>query len=80
MKVDAKKKIDDYFSGSKLESKATKKIKKISMSHRIRLKENRKRFCKKCYSDLKNGKVKLNKKRKTTICKACGFANIWMVK
>lgn len=73
-KHEVKEKIEDYFSKKELKSEETKKIKKLAMSYRISLKNHRKRFCKKCYSDLKNGSVRISKNYKTITCK-CGFTN-----
>ncbi len=75
-KKEAQKIIEDYFSKDNLDSKETKKIKKFAMAHRIRLGNYRKRFCKKCYSDLKFGKTRISKGYKQITCK-CGIVNRW---
>ena len=77
-KTEAKKRIDSHFSKDKLDTKETRKIKRLAMSHRIRLKEERKRFCKKCFRDLSEGKVRISKGHKNVICR-CGFANRWKI-
>ncbi len=78
-KKEAEKFIQDYFSKDKIDSKQTKKIKKIAMAHRIRLAKYRKRFCKACYSDLNLGKVRISKSYKQITCK-CGNVNRWKIK
>jgi RNase P subunit RPR2 len=77
-KTEAKKRIEQYFSKNDLNPKETKKIKKLAMQYRIRLREERKRFCRKCFRDLMDGKVKISKTQKTVICK-CGFVNKWKI-
>jgi RNase P subunit RPR2 len=74
-KSDAKKKIEEHFSQEKLSLKQTKKIKKISMANRIRLGTFRKKFCKKCLSDLSLGKVRISKGRKIVVCGSCRYIN-----
>lgn len=79
-KSEVKQKIDEYFSKDKIEANETKKIKKIAMTHRISLKDHRKRFCKKCYSDLKEGKARISKEYKQIICNICEMKNRWKLK
>lgn len=79
-KSEAKKEIQDYFLNEKLDSEKTRKIKRIAMAHRISLKDYRKRFCKKCYSDLKSGKVRISKEYKQVSCIMCGMKNRWKLK
>jgi RNase P subunit RPR2 len=77
---EAQHKIALFFQNGHLESKEIKKIKRISMTHRIRLGEYRKRFCKKCFSDLMNGKRKISKEKVIVICKKCNFKNQYKIK
>ena len=70
-KTEIKKIIEEYFSRDKLLTEETKKIRKIAMKNRIRLGEYRKRFCKKCFSDLRNAKVRLTKTHKIVTCENC---------
>ncbi len=79
-KKEAEIKIRKFFEKNSIEAKEVKKIKKLTMRHRIRLKDDRKRFCKKCYSDLRNGKIRINKKYKQVICKKCNTLNRWTFK
>ena len=74
-KTEVKKKIENYFSRNKIASKETRKIKKLAMKHRIRLGEYRKRFCKKCYADLRDARVRVTKNSKIVNCSSCGFVN-----
>ena len=79
-KIEVMKIIGNYFSKDKLDTKQTKKIKKLAMSYRISLREHRKRFCKKCYSDLKIGKVRISVRYKQISCKYCGIINRWKIR
>ena len=79
-KTDALQKIQEYFSKDNLDAGQTKKIKKLAMAHRIRLGDYRKRFCKKCYYDLKTGKVSISKEYKKVLCLNCGKRNGWKIK
>ena len=72
-------KIERVFGEKEISSKEVKKIKTIAMAHRIRLKEYRKRFCKKCYVDLKLGRVRVSKTHKQVICGICGTVNRWKI-
>ena len=72
--------IEDYFKKDNLDPNSTKKIKKLAMTYRIRLGEYRKRFCKKCYSDLKLGKTRINKMYKQVSCLKCNAVNRWKIK
>ena len=74
-KKEVQKIIEEYFSGNEIDSEKTKKIKTLAMANRVRLGEYRKRFCKKCYSDLKLGKTRISKTHKQIICNNCKFIN-----
>ncbi len=73
-------KIKLFFEKDELEAPEVKKIKTLAMTHRIRLGEYRKRFCKKCYSDLKNADIRINKKYKQLTCKKCNVINRGIIK
>lgn len=79
-KNEAKKEIDNYFAKEKLDQNKTRKIKNLAMKFRISLKGYRKRFCKKCYSDLFNGKVRISKTYKQVTCIKCKMKNRWIMK
>jgi predicted Zn finger-like uncharacterized protein len=57
--------------------KEIKKIKKLAMSRNIKLKELRKKFCKKCYSffDSKNSQIRIKNGFKKVKCKKCGYTS-----
>lgn len=76
-KTEAKKAIEDYFSSGRLSAERTRKIKRIAMKYKIRLGDHRKRFCKKCYNDLKDCKVRITKNYKTVECGRCGYRSGW---
>lgn len=73
-KTEAKRKIDEYFSSKKLSKEETKKMKRLAMKYKIRLGIYRKIFCKKCFSDLQKGKVRITKNYKSVECE-CGYKN-----
>ena len=73
-KPEAKERIDSFFSGNNFSSAETKKIRRMAMKHKIKLKNYRKLFCKKCLSKLK-GKTRISRTHKTIECQSCGFRN-----
>jgi len=73
-KTEARTKIDDFFKQETLDKEKLRKIRRLAMKFKIPLKEKRKRFCKKCKSQL-NGSVRITKTHKTIICKECSFRN-----
>ncbi len=79
-KNEAKKEIENYFAKEKLDQNKTRKIKNLAMKFRIGLKDYRKRFCKKCYSDLSDAKVRISKTYKQTTCIKCNMNNRWTIK
>jgi RNase P subunit RPR2 len=66
--------IKDRFSKNYLSPEDIKKIKKLAMSKNIKLKEYKKRFCKKCYSmfNSENYEIRIKKPYKIIRCKTCG--------
>ncbi len=79
-RTEAIDKIKLFFQKDILESSEVKKIKTLAMAHRIRLGEYRKRFCKKCYSDLRNGEISVSNSIKQIICNNCRNKNRWKIK
>ena len=73
-KKEAERKINEFFSSSDFSSQETKKIIRLANKHRIRLKENRRLFCKSCLSPLR-GKVRISKTHKTVLCSSCRKTN-----
>ncbi len=71
-KTDSERLINNYFSLDKLDRDKTRKIKRLAMKYNIELSGYRKRFCKKCLADLKNGKVRITKTHKIMGCQECG--------
>lgn len=74
-RTEARKKIDDFFTHDKLAKESVRKIKRLAMQFNLRLGKHRTRFCKKCYSDLRTGKVRITKTHKMIICPECGTEN-----
>jgi RNase P subunit RPR2 len=74
-RTEARKKIDDFFARDTLDKKGVRKIKRLAMQFNLRMGKSRMRFCKKCYSDLKTGKVRITKTHKTIICPECETEN-----
>ena len=73
-KTEAKNKIDEFFEKDRFQPEEVKKIKRLGMKFKIRLGDYRRRFCKKCFSDLKEGKIRIDKNYKIIECK-CGYKN-----
>ncbi len=69
-KQEAKNKIDEFFSKSEFSPEEAKKMKRLAMKYRLSLKEHRKKFCKKCFSQLK-GKTRVSKTHKSIECEKC---------
>ena len=80
-KVQAKEEIKEFFSNihSKTQ-KDVKKIKKIAMSHNLKLKKKKKFFCKKCLTPYINPKTRIKKKVKILICGNCNYVSRWKIK
>ena len=55
--------------------KDIKKIKRLAMSKNIKLRNLRKKFCKKCYTlfNSKNSEIRIKKSLKIIKCKNCGY-------
>ena len=78
-KTEAKEKIDSFFKKSDFTTEEVKKIKRLAMKFNIKLKDYRKKFCKKCLSKLK-GKTRIFKNYKTVECSMCSYKNRWRIK
>ena len=80
-RTDAKKRVEDFFEGILNEPpKEIRKIKRLAMKHNISLKENRKLFCKKCYSVYLKPGIKIKNKMKKVTCEKCGYVSNWKLK
>ncbi len=77
---EAERKIKEFFAKDRLDAEKTKKIKRLAMKYCIRLEAYKRRFCKKCFGDLRNGKTRINKGIKCVICAKCSFVNRWKLK
>jgi len=84
-KTEINKEIENIFS-SNPSQKQIKKAKKLAMSKNIKLKELRKKFCKKCNSffNSKNSEIRIKKKNKIPIkiikCKNCSYVSRYKIK
>ena len=80
-KDEAVKQIRKFFS--KIDNKRErdiKKIKKIAMSHNLKLGSKRKKFCKKCYIPYTtNSKVRIKNRIKSITCNNCGYISRWKI-
>jgi RNase P subunit RPR2 len=70
----ARAKIEIFFKRRDFTAEEVRKMKRLAMKFRIRLKEGRKKFCKKCLSKLR-GKTRVTRFYKTVVCENCGFLN-----
>ena len=68
---EAQDKIDYFFRRAELDAKYVRKIKRLAMKYNIKLGKYRRRFCKSCFSDLRDSSIRINKGYKTVICKTC---------
>lgn len=78
-KTEAKEIVEKFFKDIKNKNPyEIKKIKKLAMSQNIKLKEMRKKFCKKCFSShlkIVNTKNKIKKVK----CENCGNISRWKI-
>jgi RNase P subunit RPR2 len=80
-KTKAREKVEEFFSNIKSKTpKEVKKIKKISASYNIKLRDKKKLFCKKCLAPYKNPKIRIKNKMKITKCKECSYVSRWKIK
>lgn len=73
-KNEAQEKINLFFAKQKFTPEEMKKTRRLAMKYKIKLGHYRKKFCKKCLSQLK-GKTRILKTHKTIICENCNFKN-----
>ena len=77
-RTEAMEKMSEFFK-EKHDKEKVRKMKRLAMSHRIRLKEERKKFCQKCFSmNLKVLGIKNGIKR--VECEDCGRLMRWKIK
>jgi len=74
--------INDFFKKVKNKTpKDIKKIKRLAMSKKIALKENRKLFCKKCLNSYSGKeKIRIKNKIKSVECTKCKHLSRWKIK
>jgi RNase P subunit RPR2 len=75
---EVREKIDEFFRQKDLDPKYVKKIKRLAMKYNIKLGVYRRLFCKKCFSDLRDGSVRVTKSYKSVTCK-CGERTKWKI-
>ena len=80
-KSEAQEKIKDFFSHIKHKtSEEVKKIKKLAMSHNIKLGDKRKLFCKNCLNPYGKPSVAIKNDFMTIECEKCDYKNRWKFK
>ncbi|MCK5624603.1 hypothetical protein KAI04_02060 [Candidatus Pacearchaeota archaeon] len=80
-KKEAKEQIKKFFEDLKNKSpKDIKKIKKLAMSYKIPLKENRKLFCKCCLNPHKDPSIRVKKGLIKINCGECDYTSRWKIK
>jgi len=78
-RAEAIREIDSFFSKNDFSKEEVRKIKRLAMKHKILLKDYRKKFCKKCFSNFKSGSIRIEKGFKVILCE-CGYKNRWKIK
>lgn len=80
-KTEALQQIEEFFQKiNDKETKDVKKIKKLAMTHNIKLGERRKLFCKKCLMPHKDSSIQIKNDRIKITCGNCEHKNRWKVK
>ncbi|MBM3228366.1 hypothetical protein FJZ20_00535 [Candidatus Pacearchaeota archaeon] len=78
---EAREKIQNFFSSlNNRTPKEIKKIKRLAMKHNLKLKDNKKNFCRKCLSIYKNPKIRIKRGIKNIECETCGYISRWKIK
>ncbi len=80
-KSEVEEEIKEIFRG-KPSAKEIKKVKRLAMSRNIKLRDLRKRFCRKCLRlfDSSNSEVRVKKGFKVVRCKGCGYVGRYKLK
>jgi len=79
-KTDAMGQIEKFFSDVKNKSAdEVKKIKKLAMRYNIKLGDNKKLFCRKCFSPYNTPSIRINKGRVSITCENCSYVASWKV-
>lgn len=80
-KQEIQMKIKEFFKDIKNKTpREIRKIKKLTMSKNIPLKEKRKLFCKKCFMSYQNPKIRIKNQIKSIACEGCGYIARWKVR
>jgi RNase P subunit RPR2 len=80
-KTEAQKQIEEFFSNiQEKKAKEVKKIKRLAMTHNIKLGEKRKTFCKACYKPYIGPSIKIKNNMIRIGCEFCGSISRWKVK
>ena len=82
-KKQAEERIKEFFRNLENQKPGdSRKIKRLAMSHNIKLKELRKKFCRKCYSafNAKNSQTRIKNGFKRVKCLNCSYASGWRMK
>ena len=76
---EAEQKIIEFFEREMFGAEEARKIKKLAMQFNIKLGKYRRRFCRKCFSDLRNARVRINKNYMNIKCLNCSFTSRWKI-
>jgi len=80
-KTEAVKEISEFFLNINNKTpEQVKKIKILAMKHNLKLGENKKLFCKNCFSIYKNPEIRISKKTKSMKCENCKAISRWKLK
>ena len=80
-KTEAKEQIQEFFNNlGKKTPNEVKKIKKLAMSHNIKLGDKKKLFCKKCFKPYKSPSVRIKNDMIRITCENCEHKNRWKFK
>ena len=80
-KTEAEKQIKEFFEHiQKRSPKEIKKIKRLAMTHNVKLGEKRKLFCKKCYEPYKDFSIRIKNDLIRITCENCGNKNKWKIR
>lgn len=81
-KTEAAKEIQEFFLDIKNNTnnktpEQVKKMKTLAMKHNLKLGENKRLFCKKCFSVYKHPEIRISKKTKSVKCENCKSVSRW---
>jgi RNase P subunit RPR2 len=79
-KNEVKKSIEEFFRGIENKSpQEIKQVKKLAMRHNIKLKEKRKKFCKKCFFPYRKPNIRVKKDVISVTCENCEYITRWKI-